>query len=73
MCIRDSRYRTPESFGVFHGGNFGPVKVTLEALDQEGREALQGDLADMVRRWNRRDDGAVSAPGAYLEVVATRA
>ena len=67
------RYRTPESFGVFHGGNFGPVKVTLEALDQEGREVLQGDLADMVRRWNRRDDGAVSAPGAYLEVVATRA
>ena len=67
------RYRTPESFGAFHGRNFGPVKLALEALDDSGRDALQRDLADMMRRWNRRADGAVSAPGAYLEVVATRA
>jgi SAM-dependent methyltransferase len=51
---------------------FGPTIRALEKVGAEGAEALRADIADVVDRYNRADDGTVRMEPEYLQVVATR-
>lgn len=57
-----------ERFATFYG-------PTLKALDAAGaaREALQDDLRELARSWNRLPQpGPIAVPGTYLESVGVR-
>ncbi len=66
------RFRSVDHWLEFFRDNFGPVKMTFERLDDEGREALEAEGREALERFNRSDRAFV-APAEYLEVVATRA
>ena len=51
---------------------YGPVLTAFEALDDTGREALAADLRTLLTQMNTATDH-LAIPGAYLQVVATRA
>jgi SAM-dependent methyltransferase len=66
------RYRSPahwlETFRTF----YGPMQKAFGALDAAKQESLAADLIALAGRFNRASDGALLAPGEYLEVVITR-
>ncbi len=68
------RFDSPRHFTDFFREQYGPTLKAFAALEQEGREALQADIDDLVRRFDRLGgDGPVAIPAEYLEVVAIRA
>jgi len=66
------RFRSADHWLEFFRTNFGPVKTAFERLDEGGREALAADAKAVLGRFNRAGEGALVAPGEYLEVVARR-
>jgi len=56
----------------FMRGYYGPLHKAFQTLDEEGQEALEGDLISVVEHYNRSGDGTAVWPADYLEVVATR-
>lgn len=66
------RYRSPQHFlGIFRE-YYGPVLKAFAALDDSGKQALAGDIVDLIKRFNRSGDGTMVVPGEYLEIVVTR-
>lgn len=65
------RSTTVENFTGFLAENFGPVRVALQRLEDDDRQALRADLLDMTRRYNTRTD-SVAVPAGYLQVIARR-
>ncbi|MBA3528088.1 MAG: class I SAM-dependent methyltransferase [Propionibacteriaceae bacterium] len=51
---------------------YGPLSKAFGTLDEEGQQALEGDLISLVESYNRSDDGTAVWPADYLETVATR-
>lgn len=66
------RFPSPEHHVDFFARHYGPTVKAFEAVGDEGREALLGDILDAVGRFNRADDGALVLQMDYLEVVATK-
>lgn len=66
------RFSSPEEFAEFFRLWYGPTLKAFAALGTEARAALEADLVQLARRWNRLGDGAVAIPAAYLSAVATR-
>jgi ubiquinone/menaquinone biosynthesis C-methylase UbiE len=62
------RFTSPEDFVAFFRRWYGPTVKAFEALEETGRTALAGDLADLARH---RDGGSVALPATYLETVLT--
>ena len=52
---------------------YGPMHKAFEALDTEGRSALQHDLLTLANEHNSSGAGAIRIPAEYLEVVAVKA
>jgi len=50
---------------------FGPVKIAFERVGDEGADALESDLRDLLEQYNIAGDRALVAPSDYLQVVAT--
>lgn len=69
----DFRFRSAEHWLEFFRAYFGPVKVTLERLDEAARQALVGETKAILEHFNRAGERALVAPAEYLEVVARRA
>ncbi len=67
------RYRSPEEFIDTMRTYYGPMFKAFESLDDDGRAALFGELADLAAQGNTATDGGLRLPSAYLEVVAVRA
>jgi SAM-dependent methyltransferase len=67
------RFTAPEEFADFFRATYGPTLKAFEALDEDGRHRLYGDLVDLARRSNRSADGTVRIPSEYLELIAVRA
>jgi hypothetical protein len=44
----------------------------FELLDEDGRDALENDLKELIGEWNISGDETVLLPSDYLEVVAVR-
>ena len=66
------RYPSARYFVDFFRTYYGPMYKTFEALDEEGRESLEGDLIELVERFNRSGDETAVFPSDYLEVVAVK-
>lgn len=66
------RFRSPQHYVDFHRANYGPALKAFEALDLPGQESLAREMADLVHRFNRADDGTAVWPSDYLEVVAIK-
>ena len=66
------RYRSVEHYTYVLRYDLGPTRQTFEGLDGAGQEELGGELAELVRRFNRSGDETLMVPSDYLEVVAVR-
>ncbi len=50
---------------------YGPTLKAFEALDDAGKAALEADLVEMTKGYDRLDDpDAIAVPAAYIEAVA---
>ena len=66
------RYPSARYFVDFFRTYYGPMYKSFETLDEEGRESLEGDLIELVERFNRSGDETAVFPSDYLEVVAVK-
>ena len=66
------RYLSADHFIEHFRFYYGPMYKAFESLEAEGREALKGDLKELIRYWNISGDETVVLPSDYLEVVAIR-
>ena len=66
------RYLSAEHFIEVFRTYYGPVHKAFESLDAAGRDALAGDLEELLNSWNTSGDETVVVPSEYLEVVAVR-
>jgi ubiquinone/menaquinone biosynthesis C-methylase UbiE len=67
----NGRFRDPDHMIGFFRAYFGPTKVAFERVGDDGADALEADLRDVIERANV-DDRTLVAPGEYLEVIAVR-
>jgi SAM-dependent methyltransferase len=66
------RHASADAFVETFGRYYGPTVKALEAAGSE-RRALERDLRDLARSWNRLEEGsAVALPSAYLRSVGLR-
>jgi ubiquinone/menaquinone biosynthesis C-methylase UbiE len=66
------RYRSPEHWLEVFRAFFGPVITAFGRVGEEGAQALEKDLLEVMRSANRAGDAAFVAPALYAQVVATR-
>ena len=66
------RYESPEHWLQVFSAYYGPTLRALEALQPEKQRALQGDILNLIARFNRAEDGTMVVPSSYAEVVITR-
>ncbi len=66
------RYRSVRHYLEMLQTHLGPTREAFRRLDPAQREGLEGDLADLIGRFNRSGDATMVVPGDYLEVVAVR-
>jgi SAM-dependent methyltransferase len=65
------RFRSAEEFVSFFREWYGPTLKAFAALDGEAQQALQRDLIELVRQFDRLGGaGAVAIPSTYIEAVA---
>jgi SAM-dependent methyltransferase len=67
------RYRSPHQFFETFTTYYGPTERAWTSLDATGRKSLGEQLVALATEANRRTDGALAAPSAYVEVVITNA
>jgi ubiquinone/menaquinone biosynthesis C-methylase UbiE len=66
------RYRSAAHFIEVFRTWYGPVHKAFAALPADGAAALERDLADLLNRMNRADNGSLVVPSEYLEIVIQR-
>ena len=66
------RYLSANHFIEQFRSYYGPVHKAFESLDEDGRDALENDLKELIGEWNISGDETVLLPSYYLEVVAVR-
>jgi len=52
---------------------YGPTHKAFAALGAAGQQALERDLHALLNEFNVAGHGSLVVPGAYLEVVITKA
>jgi ubiquinone/menaquinone biosynthesis C-methylase UbiE len=67
------RFRSADHWLEVFRTYFGPTKVAFERVGEDGEEALESDLRDLLERHNVAGDRALVELSDYLQVVATRA
>lgn len=63
------RYRSPEHWLELFRTWYGSMLKAFAALDDNGAAKLEGDILDLIARFNRAADGAMVVPSEYLEIV----
>ncbi|MCX5569092.1 class I SAM-dependent methyltransferase [Kaistia sp. K-TC2] len=66
------RYRSPVHFLDIFRRFYGPTLKAFGALDAAGQTALADDIAALIARFNKAEDGTLVVPSDYLEIVVTR-
>ena len=67
------RLESAEEFVDFFRRWYGPTLKAFAALDADGQKALEADLVELARSWDRLDaDGAIAIPSAYTEAIAIK-
>lgn len=70
--VHTFRAESPEHFVEVFRRWYGPTLKAFEALDEDGRAALEADLIALVEEFDRLDGPEVAIPATYVEVVAKR-
>lgn len=63
------RYRSPEHWLEVFRTWYGPTLKAFAALDGNGGAKLEGEILDLIARFNRASDGTMVVPSEYLEIV----
>jgi hypothetical protein len=63
------RDRSPERFVDYWRRYYGPTLKAFQAVGDDGREALETDILELIAWFNRADDGTMIVPNEYLEAV----
>jgi SAM-dependent methyltransferase len=63
------RYPSPAAYVEYWRRYYGPTLKAFEAVGEAGRDGLEGDLLDLIARFNRADDGTMIVESEYLEAV----
>ena len=66
------RYRSVAHWLEVFRTQYGPTLKAFAALQPPAQAALEGDLRELIARFNRSTDGDLVIPSTYLEVVITR-
>lgn len=66
------RYRSAAHFIEVFRNWYGPVHKAFAALPEEGAQALERGLTDLLESGNRGGARTLVAPSEYLEIVITR-
>ena len=67
------RFLSASHYADFFLTHYGPTLKLFETLDAQRREAFRNDLAALVQRYNRADDGTALFAADYLLVIAKKA
>ena len=51
--------RSPEAYVEYWRRYYGPTLKAFEAVGEDGREALEADILELIARFNRADDGTM--------------
>jgi ubiquinone/menaquinone biosynthesis C-methylase UbiE len=66
------RDRSAEAFVDYWRRFYGPTLKAFVAVGEDGREALEADIVELIGRFNRADDGTMVVPNEYLEAVIVK-
>lgn len=66
------RYQSPAHWLDVFGTYYGPTLKAFESLEPQARDALRGEILELIATHNRASDGTMVVPSRYLEVVVTR-
>lgn len=66
------QYESPAHWLDFFRTHFGPVRQVFATLDGAAARGFAADLLALAEGANTATDGTLTAPAAYLEVVAVR-
>jgi hypothetical protein len=70
--IFNFRYRSPAHWMEVFRTFYGPVNRAFLALDPPRQGELEGDILDLLSRFDRGGPAGLVVPSEYLEVVVTR-
>jgi ubiquinone/menaquinone biosynthesis C-methylase UbiE len=65
------RFRSAEEFVAFYRRWYGPTVQAFAAVEGPARDALEGDVLELLHRSNRLANGALTVPATYLQAIAT--
>jgi SAM-dependent methyltransferase len=65
------RFGSAEEFVAFFKRWYGPTLKAFAALEGDVHDALERDLVELARRYDRLGAGAIAIPSTYTEAVAT--
>lgn len=63
------RYRSPQHFVDYFRTFYGPVHKAFQALDANGRRALERDILATIERFDISIDGSMNVPSEYSEII----
>jgi SAM-dependent methyltransferase len=66
------RFTSAEEFVAFFRSWYGPTLKAFAALERDGQEALERDLVELARQYDRLGAGSIAIPSTYTEAVARR-
>lgn len=66
------RFLSADKYANFFLTHYGPTLKLFETLDDERRTAFRNDIATLVERFNRADDGTAIFDADYLIVIAKK-
>jgi SAM-dependent methyltransferase len=66
------RFLSAEDFTTFFRLWYGPTVKAFAALEGDARDALERDMTDLARTFDRLGNGAIAIPAVYTEAVAIR-
>jgi ubiquinone/menaquinone biosynthesis C-methylase UbiE len=67
------RYLSAEHFIDVFRRFYGPTHKLYGALSEEKAAVFTAELTELIRKFNRAEDGTLVVPSTYLELVITRA
>ena len=66
------RFQSAEEFVAFFRRWYGPTLKAFAALEGDAQDALERDLVELARRFDRLGVDAIAIPATYTEAVAVR-
>jgi len=66
------RYQSPQHFIKVFRDLYGPVHKAFLALTEDGQAELAQSIEALIAEFNVAQDGSMSIPGAYSEIIITK-